>query len=335
MSLLSQGEKNLLLSRRPFKGFIFDNVARYETIYEVSLLPSLFDDSSAEIWLLKGLAGLVNKDLVSSECILKNHKMLLKPSDSSGFWSIMKILFGLDLVLSYKNAHYSYVKLKQISSLKMPVCYDLLQGPNQIALVLEKLDGHTFGAQDLTSTTLVQFTHYLAGLHRNEQSGFGIIEEVGVELKTNLFQINEWRGRLKRVLIASLQSTNMIGVDIAELLMAIDSLETQKYGPVMMDLRWDQFVLNNGNLVGVFDLDAYVYAPIELDFAILEYLLNADQASQFQETYFSLTGQNVCLSHEQRKVYRALFFVMNALGENDYQKWMSQPAIFADQEIET
>lgn len=332
---MGQREKNLLLSRKPFKDFIFDNIARYETIYEVSLLPSLFEDSSAEIWLIKGFAGLVNNDLTSSEYILKSHKTHPNQSGIYSFWSIMQSLFGLDLVLSYKNAQYSYAKLAQISSLKMPVCYDLLQGPNQMALVLEKLDGHTFHAEHLTRTTIEQFTNYLAGLHNNQQAGFGLIHEVGAELKANLFQINEWRERLKSSLMQSFQTTKIMGFDIAELLKAIDRLETQKYVPVMMDLRWDQFAVNNGNLMGVFDLDAYVYAPIELDFVILEYLFNADQAWQFQETYFSLTGQNIGLTHEQRVVYRALFFVMNALGKNDYQNWMSQPVIFADQDSET
>jgi hypothetical protein len=94
----------------------------------------------------------------------------------------------------------------------------------------------------------------------------------------------------------------------------------------MPDLRWDQFLENDGKLSALVDLDAFVFAPRELDFILLEYLLNQQQARVFAQQYqqsHSLPDLSVV-----RKPYRLLLFLMNVLGEEDIDTWMQAAARF-------
>ena len=80
--------------------------------------------------------------------------------------------------------------------------------------------------------------------------------------------------------------------------------------------------------MGVYDLDAYVAAPVELDFVMLEYLLDKQQLDIFVEVYSKQKGMTIPNLDQVRSVYRHLFFIVNALGESDYQKWQSHPTYF-------
>ena len=130
----------------------------------------------------------------------------------------------------------------------------------------------------------------------------------------------------------------MLPEELAQTPCVIDALKncsdlaTQRIVPLMMDLRWDQFSQIEGELVGVFDLDAFVFAPIELDFVILEYLLTAQQLTIFKKAYEEEGANDLSVPSiaKVRNVYRVLFFLINVLGEEDIEKWMNQPCFFDD-----
>jgi hypothetical protein len=97
-------------------------------------------------------------------------------------------------------------------------------------------------------------------------------------------------------------------------------------GLIMPDLRWDQFLTDGKTLTSLVDLDAIITGPIEIEWVILEYLLNEQQANIFYKEYSNfLVPPNIA---SKRKVHRHLLFKMNILGETNQSKWMAHPIIF-------
>ncbi len=95
----------------------------------------------------------------------------------------------------------------------------------------------------------------------------------------------------------------------------------------MPDLRWDQFLIKNDNpKLALLDLDAFVFAPRELDFILLEFLLDQQQIQCFTEVYSKYHA--IPDLEYARPAYRLLLFFMEVLGEQDIDKWMMQQTRF-------
>ena len=103
-------------------------------------------------------------------------------------------------------------------------------------------------------------------------------------------------------------------------------IEPNSFVPVMLDLRWDQFLIEDAKLKALVDLDAFVLAPSELELVLLELLFNEEQSALFAEEYqhfHSLPDLSMV-----RTAYRALLFLMHVLGETNCEKWLAKPAHF-------
>jgi aminoglycoside phosphotransferase (APT) family kinase protein len=98
-------------------------------------------------------------------------------------------------------------------------------------------------------------------------------------------------------------------------------LNIETFVPIMLDLRWDQMLHQQGQLSAIVDMDAFVVGPRELELVLLEYQLNEHQAGVFIEAYRA-SAEWPDLT-EQRFCYRLLLFLMNSLGETDVNKWMN------------
>ena len=95
----------------------------------------------------------------------------------------------------------------------------------------------------------------------------------------------------------------------------------------MPDLRWDQFLMQQGKLSALVDLDAIVYGPRTLEFVLLEYLLDQTQAECFATEYQNY--QSIPDLTKVRLPYRLLLFLMNVLGETDLNSWLNHPERFS------
>ncbi|MEA1988688.1 MAG: hypothetical protein U9N57_05720, partial [Pseudomonadota bacterium] len=73
-------------------------------------------------------------------------------------------------------------------------------------------------------------------------------------------------------------------------------------------------------------LDAFVFGAVELEFVVLEYLLDEQQAEQFKDLYQA--SNTLPDLTECREVYRVLLFLMNILGEESFDTWMQAPTRF-------
>lgn len=321
-----QAKDNVLLCRPPFKGYPESLLKKYQKIANVEFLPGLYSDSSSQIWLLT-FSNRFNESPFS-ECVLKscddNQTVLNTP-----FWEVMNLLFGLSLKKAYQNASYCYPFISSLSQLKIPTVLDVLVEQNQAALAVEKIVGSSLESENLSTSNIEQLSDFLINLHQNKVSEFGRIEAPQITEKS-LYSLSIWPQRITEAIEVLANKRNMESTYIQQALEVAQQIKYSNCVPLMMDLRWDQFAQDNGDIIAVYDLDAFVFAPAELDFVILEYLLTAQQAEYFKERCVSEMNSSVSLTKEQRLVYRVLFFLMNALGEEDIDKWMAQPVLFTD-----
>ncbi|BCN93785.1 hypothetical protein THMIRHAM_15700 [Thiomicrorhabdus immobilis] len=317
----------ILQAQSPFVRFKRVELQKYQKISYSEKLPGLYEDSSSEVWLIEHL----DIDGHSIEAVVKAYN---RTDDITPFWKAMQILFGLDLCDSYQLAKFSYPLLSQITSLKIPEVYDCLVAEDVCALVLENIKGQTYSARDSCAMTVRQLAGFLAEMHSHPVEKIGFITEENLNEPaahanpTDQRLLKEWQTNLTKTILSLSKDIEVSEPLLAKALTDVEKVSITKLVPLMLDLRWDQFAQQDGVLMGIYDLDAFVFAPVELDFVILEYLLTPSQLQLFEKEYqLRIAGQLPCLQGV-RHVYRVLLFLMNVLGESDMEKWMAQPSYF-------
>ena len=317
---------NPLLTQQPFDSFDKSVLQRYEHVSKVQKLPGLFIDSSSDVWEIQGVCFKDGSKLI--DYVIKSHQV----SNPCPFWLGMDLLFKRSTCSSYQDAKATYTIIDKLTSLQVPQVSDVLVGQAHCALVLEKICGESIQTKEVSDVLVKQIAKFLAEMHSHPVAKIGAIVREPEAKQELIYDLESWQ---KSVLltIQTLMSKELAQKSsVISALNNISSLTIQKIVPLMMDLRWDQFSQIGGELVGVFDLDAFVFAPIELDFVILEYLLNEQQLTVFKQAYEQEGTNNLSVPSikKVREIYRVLFFVINALGEDDIEKWMSQPCFFND-----
>jgi len=274
-----------------------------------------YEDSTHDIWCLK------NIDNSGHDAFLK----VCNNTDST-FWRITLDLFDLDLKGEIPNAKGVYELIAASTHLEVP---QLLHNSiaSQIApyLLTSEIKGKAVVQEDVNEDFVKGFAQHLANLHKKQKQNWGVI-------KTPEFIKSEWSARLSKVLrrLSDLEKGKKVGgaqkLQFESLINDCERINVEFFVPVMLDLRWDQFFQTDGKLNALIDLDAFVYAPRELDFVILEYLLSAEYISIFKEEY--LKEHTIPDLNTVRGPYRLLLYFMQILGEVDVDDWMSKDYLF-------
>jgi len=266
----------------------------HESIEEI---PQAFSDSTHRLWRLLN----PNSDN-------KNYFLKVCSNTQSPFWQIMNDLFDFNLVKEIDNFSNTYRFIDQVCSLEIPSLIQAEVSTEYSYILTNELSGKacTSDANDLKT---IQLANHLAELHEKKIQHWGSLNKP--QLKPN-----DWPLRLKSVLLESTKKWG--GVFLQSDLYLKQAIQA-------CDLR-DQFLEKDNNLSALVDLDSFVYAPRELDFVILEYILSPNQLSTFKQTYSkSHMIPNIKLV---RPAYRLLLFYMEILGENDLEEWMKKPHFF-------
>lgn len=278
---------------------------------KVDSIPQAFNDSTHQLWRLQG-SSLDNK----------NHILKVCSNNDSPFWQIMHGLFGLDLRNEIANFSDVYELLDKSTGLHIPelIKAETLKNDNAYILTSE-LKGSAITS--VNDQILMQMANHLAELHSNSNKNWG-------SLNNPSFNFFDWSSLLQATLIKSDQKWGSAFLQSGEYLKRAleDSalIEPHTFVPMMCDLRWDQFLQKGGEMSALVDLDAFVFAPRELDFVILEYLLSPDQVGVFREAYSKL--HVIPDIRKVRLAYRLLLFYMQILGETDLVDWMNKEALF-------
>lgn len=281
-------------------------------LIKATALPVMYEDSTHQLWQCDTSQG----QLILKICRKNN-------IDKSIFWQGMANLFDVYLPRQLGEFDQVYKTLTRLSRLAIPEF--VASGPqaqkNQAFILATKLPGTMVNGVEVDDDMVVSLAAYIGNLHQYGQKKWGRFSQ------TN-FDAEQWPKRLQDTLntLAEKQQS-MIKADLLdEVIELAVNCTVGNFVPIMPDLRWDQFLQQSGSLSALVDLDAFVYGPRELEFVLLEYLLDDQQAILFTEHYQKT--QSLPDLTRVRKPYRLLLFMMNVLGEKDVDIWMQVPTRF-------
>ncbi len=295
MSKTKQTNKNHL------PAWLLNNLPTFNSATHIT---QRFDDSTHELWLLESSA---------SSSFLK-----ICSNTSSPFWQIMQSLFDFDLPQQIGNFAQLYRFIDAATPLQIPTIVTAVSAQQKDnssyhnAYIVSSLV--TGEAVDKPNLIMVeQLAEHIAGLHQHTFTSWGCF----YGSPNN----KQWPETLVHILQDFSAQQTIPTEYLAEAIDACQHIETAEFVPIMPDLRWDQFLQEDGELTALVDLDAFVSAPRELDFVLLEYLLSAEHYAHFCQCYSTvLTIPDIS---EVRPAYRLLLFLMQVLGETDIDTWMN------------
>lgn len=296
-----------------------DDACPYGLLAQCHSLPALiaaqpvapmYSDSTHQLWRCRTEAG----ELMLKVC----HQARV---DQSPTWQILRDLFGL--YLPDDLADFAGVRdhLQRLMEFELPgVVACAARTSRTPAFILSRfLEGEMLSGGQVTAPMLAQLADHITGLHQACSPHWGSVLEAQQPAAL-------WPEQLLKTLVTHAQRRGdcepWLGLAVGQ----IDRVQHDRFAPVMLDLRWDQFLHRGGRITALVDLDAFVMAPPELELVLLEYLLDQTQADLFAAAYrqrlpmLDLTPL--------RLPYRLLLFLMNALGERDIDIWMRAPYRF-------
>jgi len=286
----------------------------------VASIPPIFEESSCQLYLLHEKKGA---------------KYIVKWVDGhpdTPFWSMMLGLFSLTLPKCMLEAPMTYPFIRQHQSLRVPELKASIADESSGMVLLQYISGEQTDHKNVTHEMVEGLAWNLAGLHGHCFGGFGSISSQltldAVQAEDSVEVLNQWRCSLMETLNELTAYWTQFEWDLSQVEAQINHLTVSRFVPLMTDLRWDQFAHQTGALSAIFDLDAYVVAPIEWDFVMLEYLLSPAQIETFKGVYLASGEREIPDLSECRLTYRTLLFLINALGEDDLTLWMSRPHYF-------
>ncbi|NOQ77620.1 MAG: phosphotransferase [Methylococcaceae bacterium] len=276
-------------------------------------IASLFDDTTNSSWWLETSTGPLVLKLCDDQWV-----------NESSFWQGMQSLFGLKLPQSMADYNHVYSLISTLSPLTIP---RLTQSASCCAngefpgfLLAEGLDGRYIINSDVTKALVCQLAHHLGQLHQHQQTHWGILARAE-------FDPSQWSTRLSDTLShLAAKRSDISPTLINECVEQAHHCIANEFVPIMPDLRWDQFLKDDDSLHALVDLDAFVFAPRELELVLLEYLLTEEQIPTFVDIYTQY--HDIPNLEMVRKPYRLLLFMMHVLGEENIDAWMQAPTRF-------
>jgi len=269
-------------------------------------IPSQFDDSTHKLWRCETEQG----SLILKAC---DHDSIQK----SAFWQGMNSLFSVDFPRSLRNIDAIYSKISENEAVTVPL---FIAAESNSYVLAEWLEGDAVLAEDVTDVMVIQLAEHLGKLHAQVKTTWGPIHQANLGAE-------QWGSRLYNTIqnLADNSSTAIPNDFVTSCSQQVEAMEVEQFSPIMIDLRWDQFLQQDNRLKALVDLDAFVYGPKELELVLLEYLLNAEQAALFKQHYQQYAEFRDLSSI--REVYRLLLFLMNVLGETDLDRWLARPVV--------
>jgi len=234
----------------------------------------------------------------------------------------MESLFEVNLPAQLGGFAAVYKSLSAFSPLVIPdyIASGSSSDTEPAFIATKKIPGSLPSPATITPAVVADLATHIGSMHKQSINRWGHFEQAQ-------FTPEQWPQRLANSLQILADKHGDIPPNVlSETLKSTTFCRSKEFSPIMPDLRWDQFLLLNGELTTLVDLDAFVYAPRELELVLLEYLLGKQQAKTFKQTY-QQTLPMADLS-AVRKPYRLLLFLMNILGEKNLANWMQAPSRF-------
>lgn len=269
-----------------------------------SLFEAKFEDSTHQLWYCETVDGPMVLKLCNQDTVAQ-----------SVFWQGMNGLFTTDFPASLADIDKLYHFVGDHGLLAAP---EYIASQASVFVLARYLEGDDVIPTHISNMMVARLAHHIAQFHQQRRVGWGAFHQTA-------FSAEQWSSRLQSTLVAlvELHPTAIPDTILEQALQQASTIKHTAFSPIMMDLRWDQMLHQQGELSAVVDMDAFVIGPRELELVLLEYQLNSTQADLFKQAY-QYSAELPDLS-EQRYCYRLLLFLMNSLGESDINQWMNAP----------
>lgn len=271
-------------------------------IKPASPISAKFEDSTHQLWQCETVDG----SMVLKVC---NHQTI----QNSTFWQGMNQLFDIDFPASLADIDKTHRFLNEQGELQVP---EFIASEASAFVLARYLDGDDVDFEYISDDMVIQLARHLAKLHQSKHSQWGAFHHAD-------FSSEQWSIRLQNTLCALTAShpCTLPEEILKQALQHAAKVDIDTFVPIMLDLRWDQMLHQQGQLSAIVDMDAFVIGPRELELVLLEYQLKPHQAEVFAKTYQTVTNWPDLTEH--RFSYRLLLFLMNSLGETDIKKWLN------------
>lgn len=271
--------------------------------------PALYDDSTHQVWFLRH---------PQQSKILKrlNHHAPNQP-----FWRGMKQFFGVDIARNPALMPQTVARFAQLCSLDIPTIHaaSASESGRYGFLLVAALAGETPQPEQVSASLVVDLAQHLAHLHQQTFNHWG-------GLLSPYYPLGDWGKRLRHFLWQQGCDESLDNSTWQAIVEQAGQIQPRASVPMIMDLRWDQFLMQEGRLSSLLDLDALVLAPVELDWIILEYMLDEAQARLFKQAYQQWSPLPELSA--VRAPYRLLLQRLQVLGPHNCADWLAAPVRF-------
>ena len=265
-------------------------------------LPVLYDDSTHHLWQCYTEDGVIVLKICNKQHI-----------ESALFWQGINKLFNTNFPKNLPEIASTYQQIATISPLAIP---QYITAKADRFILATWLNGKQVDRKKVNDLMVQQLAEHVAKCHQQTNPAWGAFHQPQLAA-------TQWPIALCQTLTSL---TELCPSEVAEgvlkdALAQAETIQSQQFVPIMMDLRWDQFLQEKGELSALVDLDAFVYGPRELELVLLEHLLNKEQLVIFKRQYQRY--RTVPNLGSVRLPYQLLLFLMNVLGEQDLAVWLA------------
>ncbi len=241
------------------------------------------------------------------------------------FWGTLHTLFGID-PLDPTEAASVYALLSEVSPIAVPRVHRSGVIGGRAWLVVELMDGKPLADFDeLSDEGLRAFGRALATIHSRR------FATLGTPSGSQRYEPDEFPDRVTRAVrhaVAVHPEAAMPAAMLDDMGATLAGLAPPDGGSlVLADMFAPQFLAQDGRIVALVDVDAYVVGPRELDLVGLEYFLDARCASLVAGGYREVA--ELPLLRDVRRAYRYLLWALTMNPRAlDVQRWMAWPPAF-------
>lgn len=235
---------------------------------------------------------------------------LLRETPSS-FWRGMNALFDVQLSQQVQMSAQHYACAADYFSVTVPslVAAQTALASSPAYLLTAWLTGEAIHPEQISQTLVESLAVADAQRHQKKRSTWGNAIEPS-------YTLADWQHRIASLL----PELTAEAFD--------DLLNTDGFVPMIMDMRWDQCLKQEGRLSALVDIDALVFAPKALELVLMEYWLTPSQLAVWCRAYLR-EGGNLPSLAKVRKPYRQLLWSWHIMGRVSEVEWMAWPEFFA------
>ncbi|CAG7644817.1 phosphotransferase family protein [Paenibacillus allorhizosphaerae] len=285
-----------------------------EPIERITYLDPGYSGHASDVWLVK---------TVSEERVVRSSRWNEAPSRE--FWWGCYDLFGID-PRRMRHFEANAAMLGSIAGIPVPrvQAHATIEGREYI--VVEKMNGKALQSFIGQSDALLhQLGVWLAQVHLQRCDYFGNLARPQME-RRELFHARLSQ-TMRQLVERDYVNDSKIKVWLDAMIRELGVLPVpDHFCPVFIDLDPSQFLIQDGVLSAVVDVEAYAIGPREFDFVGLECVLDEKSAASFLKGYSTIQDPPDLSNY--RQVYRFLYRLLGVQGSVDLEQWFAQRVLF-------